>query len=87
MIPANYTNISFPSLGIEVNPPRILQLGPFTIHYYGLIIAIGLMLAVVYACKRSKEFGYTVDLLMGWQDEGRSRPAWTRTLFDRVFGG
>ncbi|MBP3429006.1 MAG: YdcF family protein [Clostridia bacterium] len=34
-----------------------------------------------------KELAYTVDLLMGWQDEGRSRPAWTRALFDRVFGG
>ena len=64
MIPANYTNISFPSLGIEVNPPRILQLGPFTIHYYGLIIAIGLMLAVVYACRRSKEFGLKEDDIM-----------------------
>lgn len=36
--------------------------------------------------KRGKEFGYTVDLLMGWQDEGRSRPQWTYRLFDLVFG-
>ena len=43
MIPANYSTISFPSLGIEVNPGRALALGPLTIHYYGLIIAIGLM--------------------------------------------
>ena len=64
MIPANFTNISFPSFGIEVNPPRILQLGPLTIHYYGLIIAIGLMLAVCYACKRSKEFGLKEDDIM-----------------------
>ena len=34
-----------------------------------------------------KEWAYTVDLLMGWQDEGRSRPAWTKALFARVFGG
>ena len=44
MIPANYSTISFPFLGIEVNPPRVLELGPAVIHYYGLIIAIGLML-------------------------------------------
>ena len=36
---------------------------------------------------RAKELGYTVDLLMGWQDEGRTRPAWTYRLFDAVFGG
>ena len=40
MIPANYSTISFPSLGIEVNPGRALALGPLTIHYYGLIIAL-----------------------------------------------
>ena len=61
MIPANYASISFPFLGIEVNPPRVLELGPFTIHYYGAIIALGLMLAVIYACKRGSQFGLTED--------------------------
>ena len=61
MIPANYASISFPFLGIEVNPPRVLELGPFTIHYYGAIIALGLMLAVIYACKRDSQFGLTED--------------------------
>ncbi len=61
MIPANYSAISFPSFGIEVNPGRSISLGPLTIHYYGLIIAIGLVLAVFYACKRSKEFGLKED--------------------------
>ena len=61
MIPANYSTISFPFLGIEVNPPRTLSLGPLTIHYYGLIIAIGLLLAVWYCCKRSKAFGLKED--------------------------
>ena len=36
---------------------------------------------------RCKELCYTLDLLMGWQDEGRSRPAWTQRAFDLVFGG
>ena len=61
MIPANYSSISFPFLGIEINPPRVLELGPFTIHYYGLLIAIGLMLGMVYSCKRGKEFGLKED--------------------------
>lgn len=36
--------------------------------------------------KKDKEFGYTVDLLMGWQDPGKSRPQWAYRLFDLVFG-
>ena len=61
MNPSNYSSISFPFLGIEVNPPRTFSIGPLTAHYYGLIIAIGLILAIGYACKRSKEFGLTED--------------------------
>jgi len=61
MNPSNYSFISFPFLGLEVNPPRTLSIGPFTAHYYGLIIAIGLILAVVYACRRSKDFGLKED--------------------------
>ena len=61
MVPANYSSICFPFLGIEVNPPRVLELGPLTIHYYGAIIAAGLMLAMLYCCRRSKEFGLKED--------------------------
>lgn len=61
MNPSNFSAISFPFLGIEVNPPRTLSIGPLTAHYYGLIIAVGLILAVGYACKRAKEFGLKED--------------------------
>ena len=61
MNPANYSSISFPFLGIEVNPPRVLELGPLTLHYYGAIIALGLVLAVMYSCKRGHEFGLEED--------------------------
>ena len=61
MNPSVFSSISFPVLGIEVKPPRTLSLGPLTAHYYGLIIAIGLILAVGYACRRSKEFGLKED--------------------------
>ena len=53
--------ISFPALGIEIDPPKTLDLGPLSIHLYGLIIAVGLLLAVLYACGRSRQFGLTVD--------------------------
>ena len=36
--------------------------------------------------KKAKELGYTLDMLMGWQDEGKTRPQWTYRLFDWVFG-
>ena len=58
-----YTTISFPFFGIEVNPARMLNLGPLSIHFYGAIIAAGLMLAVVYAWKRCKQFGINEDAL------------------------
>ena len=61
MNPSNYSTISFPGLGLEINPGRVLSLGPLSIHYYGLIIALGLMLAVVYGCRRSKHFGIKED--------------------------
>ena len=64
MNPANYSTISFPFLGIEVNPPRAFSLGPLTVHLYGLVIALGLVAAVIYACKRSKQFGLTEDHIL-----------------------
>ena len=59
--PSNYNGISFPGLGLEMNPDRVLQIGPFAIHYYGLIIALGLALAVIYGLRRRKVFGLTED--------------------------
>ena len=59
-----YTEISFPSLGLSFDPPRSIALGPLTIHFYGIIIATGLILAVVYACRRCKQFGITEDDLL-----------------------
>ena len=60
-MPANFSSISFPSFGIEINPARTISLGPLTIHFYGMIIAAGLMLAVIYCCKRSAQFGLKED--------------------------
>ena len=56
-----YTEITFPSLGLVLDPPRSLQVGPLNIYFYGMIIALGMVLAVVYACRRSKQFGIKED--------------------------
>ena len=45
--PADYSWITL--LGVSVNPDRALQIGPLTLNFYGMIIAFGLALAVVYS--------------------------------------
>ena len=64
MNPSNYSAISFPVLGIELNPPRGFQIGPLDIRLYGIVIALGLILAVVYGMRRRKEFGLKEDDLL-----------------------
>lgn len=61
MHPSDYSTISFPFLGLELNPDRGFDIGPLTVNFYGLIIGIGLLLAVWYGCKRSKHFGIRED--------------------------
>ena len=61
MHPRDYSAISFPSLGIGVDPGRGFSLGPLNINFYGLIIACGLLLAVLYGWKRAKQFGFRQD--------------------------
>ena len=56
--------ISFPGLGIGwFDPPRTL---PFTvfgkeIYLYGVVIALGFLLAILYGKKRCRSFGYDFD--------------------------
>lgn len=64
MNPANYSVISFPFLGLEMNPPRYFSIGSLDIHLYGVVIALGLFLAVLYAQKRCTSVGITPDDLM-----------------------
>ena len=54
--------VQFPNLGIsvEVNPIAF-QVGNFTIYWYGIIIGIGFLLAVLYALRRAPEFDLNPD--------------------------
>lgn len=47
-----------------MNPPRSIEIGSFSIYYYGILIALGMGLAVLYASRRSKEFGIKEDHLL-----------------------
>ena len=64
MNPQNFTTISFPAFGIEWDPVRSFNIGPLSIHMYGLIIALGLLAAVLYGCRRCEQFGIKEDDLI-----------------------
>lgn len=55
-------NINFPNLGIFLeHVGKNLVIGNFTIAYYGIIIAIGMLLGMVVAVKRAKSTGQKPD--------------------------
>lgn len=57
-----YGEITFPSLGLSFNPDRVaFYIGQKGIYWYGIIIAVGFLLAVYYAMRRSGQFGLTQD--------------------------
>ena len=58
------TAISFPGIGFTWDPSSTFNIGPLEIHWYGVLIALGMMLAVLYACGRCKEFGLKEDDLI-----------------------
>ena len=58
---AGISPISFPLFGIEINPPAGFSIGNFSIQFYGILIGLGLMLAVIYGWKRCNQFGIKQD--------------------------
>ena len=57
-----YGTISFPGLGLSFNPSRVaFSIGSKPIYWYGIIIAVGFLLAVYYAMRRADQFGLTQD--------------------------
>lgn len=57
--------ITFPNLGLSFNPSRVaFSLFGKDIYWYGIIIAAGFILAVVYALRRAPQFGLTEDSIL-----------------------
>ncbi len=57
--------VSFPGLGISVNLNRIaFSLFGLNIYWYGIIIAVGFLLAALYCNHRAKDFGIKKDDLL-----------------------
>lgn len=56
--------ISFPMFGdLTLDPPASFELFGRDIYFYGVIIALGMILAALYCAKRADEFGVTSDEL------------------------
>lgn len=55
--------ISFPMLGdgFVINPPAYIEIGSFKIYMYGIVIAIGFILAVLYGAKFCGRLGMNMD--------------------------
>ncbi len=58
--------ITFPMFGdsFAISGTESFTVFGLTIHWYGVIIAIGFLLAVLYVCRRSNDFGLTSDNLI-----------------------
>lgn len=57
--------VSFPGLGLKLNVDRVaFNIGSLPIYWYGIIIATGFILGILYCSKRSHEFGVNADRLI-----------------------
>lgn len=54
--------LSFPGLGLEFNiNPIAFHIGSRPVYWYGVIIAVGFLLAMLYVTKRANTFGVNAD--------------------------
>ena len=58
-------HVQFPGLGLEFTINRVaLSIGGFNIYWYGVIIAVGMLLALLYAFHYAADFGIDSDRLV-----------------------
>ena len=54
--------LTFPGLGLEIELSRVaFSIGPFTVYWYGVLIAAAFLAGTFYAIRRSKVFGVNAD--------------------------
>ena len=60
----NYTEVGFPGLGFTVNiSPVAFSIGEFQVYWYGIIIAVAMLLAIFLGIKDSKKFNFPTSLI------------------------
>ena len=58
-------DVQFPGLGLEFTINRVaLSIGGFNIYWYGVIIAAGMVLAMLFAFRNADDFGINSDRLI-----------------------
>ena len=58
-------HVQFPGLGLALTVNRVaVSIGGFNIYWYGIIIAAGMMLALLYAFRNAVDFGIDSDRLV-----------------------
>ncbi|MCL2342346.1 MAG: prolipoprotein diacylglyceryl transferase [Firmicutes bacterium] len=59
-------SISFPIFGqnFVINPPSYISVFGFHLYLYGMVIALGFLLAVFYCLRRSRDFGFKSDTII-----------------------
>lgn len=61
----DYNEIVFPRLGIDITlNPTAFTIGGFSIQWYGILITIGLVLAMIYAFTQVKQYGLNPDRVL-----------------------
>ena len=59
---SNFTRVYFPGLGIDFDLPSVaFTIGSYDIHFYGIIIAFGFMLAVLYGGRIAYKWRMSLD--------------------------
>ncbi|MCI6639766.1 MAG: prolipoprotein diacylglyceryl transferase [Pygmaiobacter massiliensis] len=57
--------VRFPALGLEFELNRVaFSIGDFNFYWYGLLIAMGLLLAMAFAMRQAKDFGIDPDRMV-----------------------
>ena len=60
----NYTEVSFPGLGITVNIDQVaFSIFGIEVYWYGLLISLGMVLCVVLGMLHSKKNKFSSDLV------------------------
>lgn len=59
---SNFTRVYFPGLGIDFDLPSVaFTIGSYDIHFYGIIIAFGFMLAVLYGGRMAYKWRMSLE--------------------------
>lgn len=57
--------VSFPGLGLDFEVNRVaFSIGSLPVYWYGILIALGFILAILYVSRRAREFGVDADRML-----------------------